>query len=100
MKNSLFANRLNQAVELDMLNRIVFGMTAREWKRANPALKGNIRDHANELQLIVLNNLQAYNGYFIRKGYGRPQREKMLLEVATFDMQVLFNKEPLKALKP
>ena len=47
-----------QASEADMLNLIVWGMTARDWRQASPEKKGNIRDHATELELVVLNNLQ------------------------------------------
>ena len=34
------------ADEADMLNVAMFGMTARQWREANPELKGNIRDYA------------------------------------------------------
>ena len=40
------------ADEADMLNVALFGMTAREWREANPGLKGNIRDYATINQLI------------------------------------------------
>lgn len=33
------------ANEADVLNMAMFGMTARQWREANPALKGNIRDY-------------------------------------------------------
>ena len=29
-----------------MLNVAMFGMTAKQWREANPELKGNIRDYA------------------------------------------------------
>ena len=34
------------ADEADMLNVAMFGMTASQWREANPELKGNIRDYA------------------------------------------------------
>lgn len=39
------------AEEADVLNIAMFGMTAKEWREANPGLAGNIRDYAtiNEL---------------------------------------------------
>ena len=41
------------ASEADLLNKAVFGMTAKEWREANPTLapQGNIRDFADILQL-------------------------------------------------
>ena len=41
-----------------MLNVAMFGMTAREWREANPELKGNIRDDATINQLICLSNMK------------------------------------------
>ena len=34
------------ADEADLLNMAMFGMTANQWREANPGLKGNIRDYA------------------------------------------------------
>src|SRR3712207_3284887 len=34
------------AEEADVLNVAMFGMTAKQWREANPDLKGNIRDYA------------------------------------------------------
>lgn len=34
------------ANEADVLNVAMFGMTAKQWREANPKLKGNIRDYA------------------------------------------------------
>lgn len=46
------------ADEADMLNVALFGVTAKEWREANPDLKGNIRDYANMSQLVCLANLE------------------------------------------
>ena len=89
---------ITQASELNMLNRIIFGYTAREWKKANPKLKGNIRDHANKLELVILNNLQAINSVLLEDGMSRKDRETKLLKIATSQMQILLNKEPVKKL--
>jgi hypothetical protein len=42
---------MKYAEEADVLNVAMFGMTAKQWREANPDLKGNIRDYAtiNEL---------------------------------------------------
>ena len=46
------------ADEADILNVAMFGLTAKEWRDANPNLKGNIRDYATINQLICLSNLE------------------------------------------
>ena len=47
------------ANEADMLNVVLFGMTAKQWRDANPGKKGNIRDDANLNQLLVLANMES-----------------------------------------
>ena len=49
--------------EISGLNVALFGMTAKEWRDNNPELakEGNIRDYADLLQLVILNNLQNTN---------------------------------------
>ena len=42
-----FQSSLVYAEEADLLNVALFGITAKEWRTANPALKENIRDHAS-----------------------------------------------------
>jgi hypothetical protein len=45
---SLSKEKINlvYADEADMLNVALFGMTAKQWRDANPITEGNIRDHA------------------------------------------------------
>lgn len=56
------------ANEADVLNVALFGMTAKEWRDANPELKGNIRDYATINQLICLSNMKSLNAIFINEG--------------------------------
>lgn len=54
--------------EADMLNRLVFGQTAIEWKLSNPTLvksQKNQRDYASTQQLIILANLESLNSHLI-----------------------------------
>ena len=44
------------ASEADLLNTVLFGKTAKEWRDSNPDEKGNIRDVASIYQLLVLAN--------------------------------------------
>lgn len=67
----------------------LFGVTAREWRDANPALKGNIRDHANVHQLVCLANLESMNAHFIEQGLSQAERLKRLNELAIRQMRVL-----------
>ena len=67
-KKYIYAN------EADVLNMALFGMTAKEWRRNNPALNGNIRDYANILQLIVLSNLEVLNADMIENGINQEKR--------------------------
>ena len=46
------------AEEADVLNVAMFGMTAKQWREANPELKGNIRDYATINELICLSNME------------------------------------------
>lgn len=39
------------ASEADLLNTVLFGKTAKEWRNENPEIEGNIRDHATVTQL-------------------------------------------------
>src|ERR1039457_4139698 len=41
------------ASEADLLNMALFGMTAKQWRDANPGKEGNIRDYAELEQLVV-----------------------------------------------
>lgn len=54
-KSFVYAN------EADVINMALFGMTAKEWRDQNPKLKGNIRDYADILHLVVLSNLEVLN---------------------------------------
>ena len=49
------------AEEADVLNVAMFGMTAKQWREANPDLKGNIRDYATINELICLSNMENIN---------------------------------------
>ncbi|MEO1262054.1 MAG: KilA-N domain-containing protein [Bacteroidota bacterium] len=89
---------LHHASELDMLNLIVWGMTAKEWKQANPDKKGNLRDHANKLELVILNNLQSINAVLIEDGMKKEDRANKLLKIAATQMQVLLSTGPVKKL--
>lgn len=77
------------AEEADVLNVALFGITAKEWREANPNKKGNMRDYATINQLICLSNMENLNAVFINEGI--PQRERLLKlnKIAIQQMTVL-----------
>ena len=79
------------ADEADMLNVALFGMTAAEWRKSNPDLKGNIRDYANINQLICLSNMENLNSVFINDGISQEERLEQLNKIAIQQMNVLEN---------
>lgn len=85
--NIVYAN------EADVLNMALFGMTARQWRDANPEAKGNIRDEASINELICLANMESLNAVLIEEGKPQQDRLKRLNEVAIRQMQVLQENE-------
>ena len=81
------------ADEADLLNVAMFGMTAKEWREANPDLMGNIRDYATMNQLICLSNLENLNAVFINEGLPQIERLEKLNMIAIQQMKVLENYE-------
>ena len=65
------------ADEADMLNVVLFGKTAKEWREANADKNGNMRDYASINELLILANLESYNAILIKQG--KSQKERMLL---------------------
>ncbi|MBK9627020.1 MAG: KilA-N domain-containing protein [Flavobacteriales bacterium] len=77
------------ATEADLLNMALFGLTATEWKRANPSLQGNMRDHATLEQLVVLSNLESINAVLIQQGLATSMRLQQLNGIAIAQMHSL-----------
>jgi hypothetical protein len=107
-----YHSSLIYAEEADVLNVALFGMTAKEWREANPDKKGNVtrseritnlfvipsrsnvseanmRDYATINQLICLSNMENLNAVFINEGI--PQRDRLhkLNKIAIQQMTVL-----------
>lgn len=87
------------AEEADVLNVAMFGITAKEWRDANPDKKGNIRDYANINELICLSNMENLNAVFINDGMPQTERLVKLNQVAIRQMKVLEESENRKYLK-
>ena len=82
-----------------MLNVAMFGMTAKQWREANPDLKGNIRDYATINQLICLSNMENLNAVFINDGLQQSERLEKLNKIAIQQMKVLENVDDRRLLK-
>ncbi|NLG16562.1 MAG: KilA-N domain-containing protein [Fibrobacter sp.] len=85
------------ATEADVLNMALFGMTAKQWRDANPGQKGNIRDYADVNQLVCLSNMENLNALFINEGVSQPERLAKLNKIAIQQMRLLTEK-PLQSL--
>lgn len=81
--NIIYAN------EADVLNVAMFGMTARQWREANPDRKGNIRDYATINELICLSNMENLNAVFISQSLPQGERLVRLNKIAIQQMRVL-----------
>ena len=77
------------ANEADVLNVAMFGMTAKQWREANPDLKGNIRDYASVNELICLSNMESLNAVFIEQGLSQSERLIKLNQIAIHQISVL-----------
>ena len=87
------------ANEADVLNVAMFGMTAKQWREANPNLKGNIRDYATINELICLSNMENLNAVFINEKTLQKDRLIKLNKIAIQQMSILQDLDKRKLLK-
>lgn len=87
------------ASEADILNVALFGMTAKQWRDANPEEKGNVRDQADASQLVCLANLENLNALFINEGLPQKDRLRRLNTIAIEQMKLLVADHGIKKLE-
>jgi len=78
--------------EADLLNVVLFGKTAKQWRDKNPDkehTKVNIRDYATLHQLLILANMESYNARMIAKKIPQDERMTELHEMAKEQMRLL-----------
>ena len=80
---------IKYADEADVLNIAMFGITAKQWRDANPDKKGNIRDYASINELICLSNMENLNAVFINDGMSQSDRLIKLNQIAIQQMKIL-----------
>ena len=92
---------ITYASEADVLNVALFGMTAKEWRDANPqrSKSENMRDFATIEQLIVLTNLESLNAEMIREGISQDKRLIRLNKAAIDQMKSLAKNPTLKRIE-
>jgi len=82
--------------EADILNLIIFGQTASDWRKANKDLASggkNQRDYATVQQLVILANLENLNAHFILEGKSQRIRIQLLIEAAERQYKSLIQQE-------
>lgn len=96
IKHNLIPNEVTQkqanviyANEADVLNVAMFGITAKQWREANPDLNGNIRDYVTVNELICLSNMENLNAVFIEQGISQSERLIKLNQIAIHQMSIL-----------
>jgi hypothetical protein len=77
------------ASEADLLNVVLFGKTAKQWREKNNRKQGSIRDEASIYQLLILSNMESYNAILIKQGKSQAERMKLLRELAVQQMSTL-----------
>jgi len=87
------------ASEGDVLNKALFGLTAKEWRDKHPKLAGNIRDYADVTQLVCLANLENLNAEYIRAGLPQKDRLIKLNQSAIAQMKSLIGNASIKKLQ-
>jgi hypothetical protein len=90
------------ADEADMLNIVLFGCTAKQWREANPqrALQGeNIRDMASINELAILSNLENLNSALIKQGLDKKSRMRFLFGTVQDQRKILDNLDILRSIK-
>src|SRR3989344_3712150 len=87
------------ASEADVLNKALFGKTAKEWSDINPLKKGNMRDYANVTQLVVLVNLESLNSEFIKQELSQEERLIRLNKIAISQMKSLIDNKQVKRME-
>ena len=87
------------ADEADVLNVALFGKTAKQWRRENPELKGNMRDYASIEQLLVMTNLENMNALLIERNVPQQSRLQELRKIAVQQLTTLSDSKSVQTLK-
>ena len=87
--------------EADLLNEIVFGITAKEWRQKNidKPVGANMRDYASILDLVILNNLQFLDSMLLQWDCSKAERKEIFKEAYDFQYPILKRSKTIKRLQ-
>lgn len=96
-----YKSRTPFQVEADLLNEIVFGKTAKEWRLANvnKPVNKNMRDYACILDLTILNNLQFLDSMLLQWDCDKEERMKILKEAYDYQYPILKRSKVIKKMQ-
>jgi len=86
-----YKSRLPFAAEVDMINKIVFGCTAQDWRAKNQDKPSNrnMRDYASILDLVTYQNLEVVDAMLLQWDCSKEERQKLLQETYDFIYPIL-----------
>lgn len=102
LNNNALNSRFEYITEADILNNIVWGTSAKNWRLKYPELASqgkNIRDNASINELKILSNLEFLNAQMIDENIDRNSRIKILTKSAQMQFESFKNYDHLKDLK-
>jgi len=84
-----------------MLNKIVFGSTAKEWRLQNTdkPTNRNQRDYGSIVDLVILNNLEFLDAMLLQWDTPKEDREIYLKEAYEFQYPILKRSKTLQKLQ-
>ncbi len=97
-----YKKRLPFAAEADMINQVVFGQTAKQWRANNPdkPTGRNQRDYASILDLTILNHLEFLDGMLFQWDVvAIKERENILQNTYDFIYPILKRSKTIKKLQ-
>ena len=96
-----YKSRLPIAREADMLNQIVFGCSAKDWRsqNADKPLDRNMRDYASMLELVILNNLEFLDSMLLQWDCELEERQSILQEAYDFQYPILKRSKTVQRLE-
>jgi len=80
------------ANEANLINELIFGMTAKQWRAKNPDAKGNIRDTASTVDNALIAMCQTLNAYLMKNGARHEARKQQLAKMIDFARPILDKK--------
>ena len=66
--------------EMNMINKIVLGMNAKQFREAHGIKEGSIRPHLNAEQIRMIAKLQKYDTVLVETGMDYQERKRLLTE--------------------